>query len=458
MSAAPRDRSLQSGSLRFRFLLAILLWVALGIGAIWFSATRVFATHVEEQYHEELEVHVRELARLTRIAPDGTPELSRPLSDPRYEVPLSGFYWQVTVPGKDALRSDSMTRGALDEKVAHSPQIAHTMEEGPTGPAIAYGFEKPGPEGEAIHFVIATDQSELDRVIASFNRELTLWLVTLGALLFVTGIAIISFGLSPLDRLGAAIARVRTGQAERLEGRYPSEIAPLVSDLNDYIRQNGEMIARARVQAGNLAHSLRTPLAVVMDEAERLAEGDKAPDSAKVLLHQAHMMEQQIEYQLARARSSAGSRVPGSQSALNELLPPILNAMKRLHPDKRFQVENAPAEGIVLPVDPVDLSELLSILLDNAGKWARRDVAIALEQPDGEVRIAIRDDGPGMSAEQIAAAFDVGTRFDPDKPGSGLGLAIAKDICEVLGATLELETTAGGLKATVRIATETPPS
>ncbi|MGD9811874.1 MAG: sensor histidine kinase, partial [Sphingobium sp.] len=112
-----------SGSLRFRFLLAIMLWVILGIGAIWLSATSVFEAHVVQSYHEELDVHVRELGRLTRIGKDGQPELTRPLSDPRYEEPLSGFYWQITSPGKRSLRSESLTRGALNEDVAHSPQI-----------------------------------------------------------------------------------------------------------------------------------------------------------------------------------------------------------------------------------------------------------------------------------------------------------------------------------------------
>ena len=452
MSVDPNPTGQPSGSLRLRFLLAVMLWVVLGIGAIWFSATQVFETHVEQSYHEELEVHVRELGRLTQLNADGEPELTRPLSDPRYEVPLSGFYWQVTAEGKQPLRSESMTRGSLDEEVAHSPEIAHVVEEGPTGPAITYGFIRDGPNGEEIHFVIATDQSELDRLIDSFNRELTFWLIGLGALLLATGLAIISFGLRPLGQLGEAIGRLRRGEADRLEGRYPSEIAPLVNDLNDFVRQTGEMIARARVQAGNLAHSLRTPLAVVTDEAERLAEVDAAAASAKVLLDQTHMMEQQIEYQLARARSAAGIRLPGTTSRLPELLVPILGAMRRLHPDRDFTIADEQCEGAVLPVDPVDLSELLSILLDNAGKWASERVSIALDcAGEDTFDITIRDDGPGMSEEELLRAFDLGTRFDVDTPGSGLGLAIAKDICAAMGAELTLHSTGSGLVARVRL-------
>lgn len=234
------------GSLRLRFLLAVTLWVLLGTAAIWFSAVSIFSRHVEQSYHEELEVHVRELGRLTEIAPDGAIVLTRPLSDPRYDVPLSGFYWQVTAEGRAALRSGSMTRGSLEEDIAHSPEILHRLDNGPTGPAITYGFTRKGSAGEDIHFVIATDQRELDRLIGSFTRDLTAWLAGLAALLLTTGFAIISFGLKPLDRLSLAFARLRHGQAEKLEGEYPAEIAPLAADLNAYIHQNEAMVARAR--------------------------------------------------------------------------------------------------------------------------------------------------------------------------------------------------------------------
>ena len=331
-----------SGSLRLRFLLAITVWVGLGIGGIWFTATRVFATHIEDMYHEELEVHVRELARLTQLDESGAPRLSRPLSDPRYEVPLSGFYWQVSIAGQPVLKSASMTRGSLDESVAHSPNVAHELEDGPTGPTITYGLLDYTPTGGEVHVVIATDKSELDEDIAAFNRDLTVWLATLAMLLLATGAAIISFGLRPLDRLGKAIIHVRQGKAVKLEGRYPSEIAPLVSDLNAYIRSNEEILSRARVEAGNLAHSLRTPLAVITDEAERLGERPNCAESSRVLMQQSDAMQQQIDYQLTRTRLAAGARVPGKRADLGKVVEPILRAMHRLHPDKSFVFDAPP--------------------------------------------------------------------------------------------------------------------
>ncbi len=439
------------GSLRLRFLLAVSLWVALGIAAIWFSAVGIFSRHVEQSYHEELEVHVRELGGLTEIAPDGRIVLNRPLSDPRYAEPLSGFYWQVTAEGHEPLRSASMTRGSLDESIAHSPEILHRLESGPSGPAITYGFTRKGPAGEEIHFVIATDQSELDRLIGSFTRDLTIWLAGLAALLLATGLAIIAFGLRPLDRLALAFARLRDGEAAELEGQYPTEIAPLAADLNTYIRQNEAMLARARVQAGNLAHSLRTPLAIITDEAERLARHDESRAASTVLLDQASAMEQQIEYQLARARSAAGKKPSGRGVVLPDVALPILRAMERLHPDKRFSLEVTGCEGMVLALDPVDYTEVLSILLDNAGKWSRRAVTLSFVcDKTGSCVARIADDGPGIPEDLIDQAFVVGTRFDRDAAGSGLGLAIARDLCEAMGITLALANGTQGLVAELR--------
>ena len=435
-------------SLRLRFLLAVTLWVLLGIAAIWVSAANIFSAHVEQSYHEELEVHVRELARLTEIDPNGALRLSRPLSDPRYEVPLSGFYWQVTAPGHKALRSRSMTRGELDESIAHSPEILHRVDSGPTGAAITYGFTRTGPAGEDVHFVIATDQSELDRLIGDFTGDLALWLAGLAALLLGTGLAVVAFGLRPLNRLAAAFGKLRRGEALELEGEYPTEIAPLAADLNAYIRQNEAMVARARVQAGNLAHSLRTPLAVITDEAERLTEQENCAVSGAVLLDQARAMEQQVEYQLARARSSAGRKRSGLGVVIPEIAVPILRAMERLHPDRRFTMTARGCDGLVLPLDPVDFAELLSILLDNAGKWARSAVTLSFEcDGAGALTAEIGDDGPGMTERDVDRAFEVGTRFDPKMPGSGLGLAIARDLAEAMGLDLNLRNGNCGLIA-----------
>ena len=437
--------------MRIRFLLAVTLWVLAGVGAIWFSAVKIFRAHVEASYHEELEVHVRELGHLASYNKDGSITLTRPLSDPRYEEPLSGFYWQITSVGHPPLRSGSMTQGSLDEKIAHSQKILHTLKNGPTGPAITYGFTRLAPDGNEIHFVIATDQSELERLIRRFTRDLTLWLVALGSLLLATSIAIVNFGLHPLTRLSRAIGRLRRNEVQQLEGDYPLEIAPLASDLNAYIERNNGMVAKARVQAGNLAHSLRTPLAVIIDEAERMAATPGKESSAEVLLDQARTIELQIAYQLARARSFSGQPYTARRVVIPDVALPILRAMERLHPDKSFRLYADNCEAAELPIDAVDFAELLSILLDNAGKWATEKVSLTFSRTDsGQVSAQIVDDGPGIPEPMLEDAFKIGTRFDNTMPGSGLGLAIAKDLAENLGLDLELKNLDRGFQARVQ--------
>lgn len=430
-----------SSSLRGRFLLAILLWVALGIGGIWYSSVRLFTMHVEMQYHEELEVHVRELGGLTTLDAGGQPRLTRPLSDPRYAEPLSGFYWQVTRPGFATLKSPSMTRGALNDDIAHSPSILHRVADGPTGHAIVYGFIRETAGGPPIHFVIATDERHLQRIIGAFTRELTVWLAALALALLASGVAIITFGLRPFDRLSGAIERLRKGEAMRVEGRYPDEIQPLVSDLNAYVERTGEIVVRGRVQAGALAHSLRTPLAVITDEAERLLEGPR-PGAAATLLDQSERMQRQIDYHLARVRSGGTKAGVAARCRLDEVLEPLLSAMRRCHPGKRFAAD-VPA-GLLVAMDPDDLSEVLNNLLDNAGKWAAGDVRVALDSG----AIAVCDDGPGISAERRQAVFEIGETGADPLGNSGLGLPIARAIARDYGGDVVLDDAgAGGLCA-----------
>lgn len=431
-------------SLRARFALAVLVWVALGIGGVWTTATRVFAHHVELLYHDELYGHVRELAGLVAVSPQGHLALTRPLSDPRFGEPMSGFYWQVTVDRGDTLRSASMQRGHLDDEVAHSPQVVHAVDGGPTGPTISYGFTRLTPDGRVIHYVIASDKRFLDAAIAGFTRELAAWLAALALALVGTGVLAIALAMRPLNRLGDAVAALRSGRREPLQGRFPPEISPLVDDLNGYIVENQAIVARARVQAGNLAHSLRTPLAVITDEAERLSEAPETRATGEALLHHGTIMAQQIEYHLARARLAAVARTSGQASTLPALFDPLLAAMGKLHPDRRFTLRHDPGLVARVAVDPVDLAELVSILLDNAGKWARRDVVITLAAHGTDWLLTIRDDGPGMTPAQIDSAFGIGTRHDPTRPGSGLGLPIARDIAQAYGMVLSLEPAEGG--------------
>lgn len=427
-------------SLRSRLFAAVLAWTTLGTAAILLAATRIYSDHVDEHFNAELAVHVEELARLTKVTADGRPELVRPLSDPRYEVPRSGYYWQISVDGQPPLGSASLDGKQLDPAIAHSQAVHHANAAGPTGPAIAYGMVRRADDGTELHFVIATDHSELDRLVERFTRDLTIWLALLAAGLLATGVAMAQITLWPLSRLREGLARLRRGEAQELEGTYPGEVEPLVRELNAFIRNNAEKLAAARVEAGNLAHSLRTPLAVITDEAERSTRNGQRQETAQVLLEQARTMQVQIDYHLARVRTRGGAGLPGTTTALSALIDPVLQAFQRLFPDKEFVLDSRIAGDPVLRGDRIDLLEVVSILLDNAAKWAESRVVVMLDQVGGRLAITIADDGPGLRESELEAAFGIGIRFDPSKPGSGLGLAIARAVCDEIGAELHLAT------------------
>lgn len=425
-------------SLRARFVVAILLWTALGIAAIWFSSTRLFTIHVAKQYHDELRVHVQELDALTKLDALGQPYLSRPLSDPRFSVPRAGFYWQITRKGFAPVRSPSLTRGKLDDSVARLPTVSHRLESGPTGEAITYGLVRRSADGNDLHFVIATDQRILDEITRQFEQELTVWLAILAILLLASGGIFIWFGLRPLEQLTHAIAGLRKGETTNIEGHYPSEIAPLVNNLNAYVSSNETLVASARTQAANLAHALRTPLAVMTDEAERLKLQDPSSAAANTFLEQCELMTQQIEYQLARARSSTGQAGLGGSCNLQEVIKPILNAMRRLHPDKSFEFDCQAGHRTRIGLDEVACREMLGCILDNAGKWATAGVRCHLYKSNQDMILDVADDGPGMTVEQGLKAFDIGSRFDETKSGSGLGLAVARDIARAVNGDIAI--------------------
>ena len=423
-----------AGSLRLRFLLAMLVWISAGLVVIGLSTSALFRRHVEKQFHEELEVHLTELADLTRLDADGRPVLERPLSDPRYAQPDSGFYWQVVRDGHPPLTSASLTSGALETSLAHQPNIVHRLAPGPTGPSMTYGFARPVPGGGSLHFLIATDERHLDSVIHAFDRELRRWLLLLALGVLGTGFLLVVYTLRPLGRLGQAVADVHAGRARRMDGEWPTEIAPLVADLNGLLDINEDMVTRARIQAGNLAHSLRTSLAILTDEAETLARS-RAGDSAVTLLEQSRRMARQLDWHLARAR--AGVR-HGARTELPDAVRSIAGAMERLHAGNAIRFHVQDGTPVALAIEPEDFAEILSNLADNAGKWARSEVRISWAVAQGRALIHIEDDGPGIAEALRSQVFDIGNRLDEQTPGHGLGLAIARDLAVLHGGEIRL--------------------
>jgi signal transduction histidine kinase len=235
---------------------------------------------------------------------------------------------------------------------------------------------------------------------------------------------------------------------------FPTEIAPLVADLNAMLASTGDMVQRARVGTGNLAHGLRTPLAVQMDEAQRLHDAG-ATEAAETILHQCQRMQRQIDYHVARASAVGPSRLAGVNTVIAGKAAMILSALARLHLARgvKFGVADDVDARLAVACDPTDLGEMLSALVDNAGKWASHQVLVRWDRAaDHMIVISVDDDGPGLPLAVREQAFAIGERLDDVVPGSGLGLAIARDLARLYGGDAQLDDSPlGGLRAKLRL-------
>jgi signal transduction histidine kinase len=306
-----------------------------------------------------------------------------------------------------------------------------------------------------VRFIIGTDQRHLDGVLGEFNRTLGISLATFaGALILAAGL-LIAFALRPLDELRAALGHVRNGQRKQITETFPSEVQPLVDDLNGLLTSTGELVQRARTQAGNIAHGLKTPLAILSDEAHRL-ERDGLSRPAATIVAQVKKMQTHIDYQITRARAAAAHITLGNSASLAVAADEVTMALQRLYRARAIKVSKSLDSGLRVACDRQDLNEILANLLDNAFKHAgsRVEISAGIAKSGSNVVILIDDDGPGLPAEAREIVFNVGERWDSQEPGSGLGLAIARDLARLYGGDVSLaESSLGGLRVELVMAT-----
>ena len=263
-------------------------------------------------------------------------------------------------------------------------------------------------------------------------------------------------GLSSLALLRRRLADVHAGREQRVDGGYPSEVQPLVDDLNALLEHRDVTIRRALAKAGDLAHGLKTPLAVLAHEADR-ARADGHVHLAAALAEQVERMRRQIEYHLAHARAAASGATAGARCQVRESVQGLARTLKRLHAGRgiRIDVNVDPADAV--RVQREDLDEMLGNLLDNACKWTRTRVSCASRPSGTAIVVTVEDDGPGVPPAMRATVLQRGVRADERKPGSGLGLAIARELAELYSGSLRLdEAPSGGLSARLELPAAPP--
>ncbi len=434
-------------SLKTRFIVATAAWITIGLLLTGIIVSKIVREYVIDGFHEEMQIHIEELAALTVIDDNGQPFLLRRLSDPRFIPQNSGFYWQVERAGHSTIRSPSLGRASLPTGLAKSQTPDWKFASGPTGQTLEYAMVKTVAKGQPpLALYMATDKRLMDEVLADINWPLLYSLSSFAAIMIILGAIQINYSLQPLQRMKKAIADIRDGQERRMVGQYPAEIRPLVSDLNHLLDANWAMVQSARVQAGNLAHGLRTPLAVMTDEAQTIAK-EGHPESAAVFLNACRQMQRYINYYTTRARMAATAGLPGHRASLVNTLEPVVGAMRRLHRESEIQICVGDFPDVDTRVEDVDLEEMTSNLIDNACKWTNGRVIISWETKAGTVHIDVDDDGPGIAPDMREKAFDIGERLDKAQLGTGLGLAIVRDLALHYRGNVEMsESPLGGLR------------
>jgi signal transduction histidine kinase len=285
------------------------------------------------------------------------------------------------------------------------------------------------------------------RVISFIHLGLVVFIGILGV---SAGVVQLRLGLSPFKRLRSQLLAVRDGRAPNVTGVYPAEVQPLVDDLNALLAEREEAVRRAQAKAGDLAHGLKTPLAIIAHEAVRVRAGDA--EFAALVGHEVDRMRRQIDYHLAHARAAASGGTLGARSAVRDSVDGLVRTLQRLHADRGLTIDvDVPADHMVR-CEREDLDEMLGNLIDNACKWARSRVRVSSTRAEGVVAIMVDDDGPGLEAAMREAVLQRGVRADEAAPGSGIGLAIVRDLAELYRGSIALTDAAeSGLRAALSL-------
>lgn len=441
----------RSRSLAFRLIAGAALWItaALAIGGILISA--LFRDSVERNFDARLSVHVDSLIAVTTADISNRLVISRTLPDPRFNIPYSGWYWQVSDPrGAPQVRSRSLWDKALTPPPPDEVGVMQTEEiKGPEGELLRIRFIDVTLPDLPVHsppvrFAVAARISELKAELRPFNLALVWSLGILGLGLAGAVAVQVRVGLQPLRRIRAALNNIRRGRAEHLEGEWPTEVQPLAKELDALLDHNADVLDRARTHVGNLAHALKTPLAVLNNEVSR--KGGPRTDAVE---RQVEVMHRWIDHYLARARAAATGTVLGARTSVLPVIEDLKRTLLRIHADKALTLGVTAADRTAaFRGERQDLEEMLGNLMDNACKWAEGTVSLSVAPGAGRLTIAVDDDGPGLAPGQREEAMGRGKRLDESSTGSGLGLAIVADIAGLYGGELKLEESpSGGLRA-----------
>ena len=440
---------------------AALLWAVPGLIFVTIALGYISRNSSYRGFEEPLESTVWGLIASVEAAEDGTLRLSRELPDPQYQRALSGRYWLI---------------GTVEDGVEIAPLISSRSLYGasiPVSDAMIAALGNQGPD--PVRFTTSGPDIDADETLRVVARQVVLpnmtspvivlaaadiapvvrsvrnFIVTAAVLLFALLLGLIfavyaqvRLGLRPLFDLGHRIADVREGRAASVEGDYPLEIAPLAKELNSLISHNKTIVERAQTHVGNLAHALKTPIAVLRNEAEA---AETTPST--IVSRQTDTMAAQVDHHLRRARAAARGQAIGVRADMDPVIDGLVRTLPRIYRDKDLTIERTGDVGLIFRGHPRDLEDMIGNLMDNAAKWTRSRIDVDVRSAeDGMCTVTISDDGPGLTKEDTKTALKRGARLDEATPGSGLGLSIVKDLADAYNGSLTFSRAGrGGLQA-----------
>ncbi|TDR88973.1 sensor histidine kinase [Enterovirga rhinocerotis] len=455
-------RLLAGRSIATRLVVSSLFWssVVLVIAGVILSA--LYRQTTERSFDDLLLVYANDLAA-ELLTPEAERREIGARGDPRFEIPLSGWYWQV-VRIEGSARDLRSSRSLIGNPLPNLAPAASDRKFGETRKQ-----SRDGPEGRPLRIVerdidlgedgryivrVAGPTDEISAAVARFTTALAITFSLLGIGLGVSTLLQIRFGLRPLSELRAAVTSVRRGETDHIRGTYPGDVAPLADELNLLLGTNREILERARTQVGNLAHALKTPLSVIVNEASD--GGAEAPDRIR---DQVMLMRDQVDYYLKRARTAALAGTLGVMTDVKPVLDGLVRTFAKIYRDRGIELSLDCPDGVRFRGERQDLEEMAGNLLDNACKWADRKVSVSVQlssaRERGALCLVVEDDGQGMPEEARLDALKRGRRFDETKPGSGLGLSIVVDLAALYQGELALGSSEqGGLRAELRLPAE----
>lgn len=446
-------------SLRLRLMLAAALSAILTLAFIGLLIANLFNRQIENRFRENLSLQLDQLAAHLVVAPNDKVALDTALSDPRYERPLSGLYWEIDEAGNVPLRSRSLWDKALDISVDHAgADLTVVPLRGPDGEALMVMSRVVTMRGvaQAKHHYLLTIAEDAAISAADYADLFRTLMIGLGLgflAIIAAAYAQIVFGLKPLEAIRRDVERVRGGLKQNVEtSRVPSEILPLAEEINATLSSHRQNLERARRHAGDLAHGLKTPLAALAGQADLLSRAGHSDNALAINAH-LNSMHRHVERELARARAQGDGTVIGTGVIALPEIRSIIATLQKLASEREIHFQVKGSESVFLAMNPDDFAEVLGNLIDNARKWAKSLVFVSVNLDGAMAIVSVEDDGPGIKEQEKTLARARGIRLDEKVQGSGLGLSIVEALLENYHSKLELgRADAGGLRASFMIA------